>query len=152
MYAIRSYYDVATLDRLQNKKKDSRQGIVFALFSFMMKVGVGLGMFISGLLLKISGFDESLMEQSAKALKGLHLGMTLIPGIFFLIGLLFLIKYPITKNRRITSYNVCYTKLLRDWSFRPFNASGNGSGPCPGYGRNNNRETHLSVQEKQWVG
>ena len=25
--------------------------------------------------------------------------MTLIPGIFFLIGLLFLIKYPITKNR-----------------------------------------------------
>jgi len=97
--AFASTYDVATLDRLQNKKKDSRQGIVFAFFSFMMKVGVGLGMFISGLLLKISGFDESLMEQSAKALKGLHLGMTLIPGIFFLIGLLFLIKYPITKNR-----------------------------------------------------
>lgn len=96
--AFASTYDVAEVDKLRTKKKDSRQGIIFAFFSFMMKVGIGLGMFLSGMLLKISGFDESVLEQSESALQGLHIGITLIPAILFLVGVLFLFKYPINKK------------------------------------------------------
>lgn len=98
--AIAATYDIAELDKINRQNADSRQGIIFAFFSFMMKLGIGLGMFFSGLLLKATGFDEAAVQQSERALWGLHLGFTLIPAILFLIATAVLLRYPITRARQ----------------------------------------------------
>ena len=66
-----------------------------------MKIGVGLGMFFSGLLLKATGFDPTAAQQSERALWGLHLGFTLIPAILFLLGIAILSRYPISRARQV---------------------------------------------------
>lgn len=99
--AIAATYDIAELDKVRRNDRESRQGIIFAFFSFMMKIGVGLGMFFSGLLLKATGFDPTAAQQSERALWGLHLGFTLIPAILFLLGIAILSRYPISRARQV---------------------------------------------------
>ncbi|WP_134681793.1 MFS transporter [Paracoccus ravus] len=99
---VAATYDIAEVDRLARRDHDSRQGIVFALFSFVMKLGIGLGMFFSGILLKTTGFDESVLEQTPEALSGLHIGLTLIPALLFLAASLALWRYPITRARQVS--------------------------------------------------
>lgn len=97
--AIAATYDIAEVDKIARRNVDSRQGIIFAFFSFMMKLGIGLGMLFSGLLLKTTGFDEAALEQSEQALWGLHIGLTLLPAILFLVAGLVLFRYPIGRAR-----------------------------------------------------
>lgn len=98
--AIAATYDIAGIDKIARGNTESRQGMIFAFFSFMMKLGIGLGMLFSGLLLKATGFDDSALEQSGQALWGLHLGFTLLPAILFLIAALTLLRYPINHARQ----------------------------------------------------
>lgn len=94
-------YDIAEIDKINRQSTDNRQGMIFAFFSFMMKVGIGLGMLFSGILLKTTGFDESVIQQSEQALWGLHIGFTLIPASLFLVAALVLFRYPVNQVRQL---------------------------------------------------
>ena len=77
-----------------------RSYYAFGGISFAQKAGMGIAGAAVGLLLDFFGYIPD-GEQSKFALMGLALMLTVIPGVFHAI------------MGRITSYNVCYTKLLR---------------------------------------
>jgi glycoside/pentoside/hexuronide:cation symporter, GPH family len=89
-------YDVCDLDQFISG--GGREGIIISLFYFVGKVIGGIAMFAVGWILTYSGYDPSLIEQSAETLSGIATGSLLIPGIGFVIGAIAMLKYPINQK------------------------------------------------------
>ncbi len=90
--------DVIDYDELESGKR--REGAFSACGSFFMKIGLGIGMGGSGLVLTMSGFDESLGgEQSESALTLMRLFLAVIPIIGLVVALFFILRFQLTKER-----------------------------------------------------
>ncbi|PID30007.1 MAG: hypothetical protein CSB55_00515 [Candidatus Cloacimonadota bacterium] len=89
-------YDVCRLDILKNGKE--RQGSIVSLQVFSESASEALGLIILGVILNFSGFDGEAGAQSAKALRRISDGFTLIPGILMILSAYSGYKYPITKK------------------------------------------------------
>jgi GPH family glycoside/pentoside/hexuronide:cation symporter len=78
---------------VKNGKRVS--GLAFGGISFCQKAGAGLAGFITGLLLTFFGYEAG-ETQSAFALTGIALMLTVIPGLFHTLLGLVMFKYRIT--------------------------------------------------------
>lgn len=90
-------YDVCELDEFISGKR--REGIVTSYASFFAKLGGAIGLQILGLILEFSGYNPEAEVQTQEAMNGIISSLTLIPGMFLILGGLMIVFYPITKSR-----------------------------------------------------
>ncbi len=94
--------DVADFSEWKNHRRAT--GIVFAAIVFALKAGLGFGGAITGWVLSLYGYVPN-VAQTAHALDGIRLTMSLFPAITFALCALILFSYGIDKQAeiRITS-------------------------------------------------
>ncbi|MBR0597299.1 MFS transporter [Clostridiales bacterium BAD-6] len=86
-------YDCCEADELINGER--REGAISGFTSFAQKFGSAFGLWLSGVILSFTGYNGEVIEQTESALKGINLLNTLVPAIFMLIALAFIIRYPL---------------------------------------------------------
>ncbi len=90
--------DVCDYDELKTHQR--REGVFGAIYWWMVKVGMALAGLLTGILLKISGFDVALQEaQSEKTLLLLRIFDVGIPIVTSLIAILIIMTYTITEQK-----------------------------------------------------
>jgi Na+/melibiose symporter-like transporter len=87
--------DVADYSEWKNSRRAT--GLIFAGIFFALKAGVGLGGALNGWLLAAYGYVPN-VAQSAQALLGIRLSATLYSAIPFVLGVICLMFYPISKE------------------------------------------------------
>lgn len=87
--------DVADYSEWKNSRRAT--GLIFAGIVFALKAGVGLGGALTGWLLAAYGYVPN-VAQSAQALLGIRLCATIYSAIPFILGLVCLVLYPISKE------------------------------------------------------
>lgn len=90
-------YDCVEVDEYITGKR--REGAITGFSSFMQKFGSAIGMYVTGGLLTMLGYDGTAEVQTQEALDGIITVNTLIPGILVAVGTLLIIIYPVTKER-----------------------------------------------------
>ena len=90
--------DVIDYDELETGKR--REGAFNACGSWMMKVGMALGMGGSGIVLDATGFDASIEgPQSAAALIGIRIFLAAIPVVGLVIALIALSRFGLNPEK-----------------------------------------------------
>ena len=100
-------YDIAEVEAMESG--ESHAGSVISFQALSESVCIAIGLQVLGIILDMSGFDESLpspLEQAGgaailqpeSALTWVSHSFTLIPGIFMVLVFLIMIRYPITKE------------------------------------------------------
>lgn len=94
--------DVADYSEWKNHRRAT--GFVFAGVVFALKAGLGIGGAICGAIVDAFGFVPNVL-QSDSAIVGIRLTSSVIPAATFVIGVIALLFYPITKrsNEKIQS-------------------------------------------------
>jgi len=87
--------DVADFSEWKNNRRAT--GIVFAGIVVGLKVGLAIGGALAAYLLKVYGYVAN-VEQTASALKGIRLAVSIIPSLAILIGAIALFFYEINKK------------------------------------------------------
>ncbi|WP_111642809.1 MFS transporter [Marinimicrobium alkaliphilum] len=77
------------------KNRDRVSGLAFGGISFAQKAGAGIAGFLVGMLLTFFGYQAG-QEQTAFAMTGIALMLTVIPGLFHTLMGLAMFKYKIT--------------------------------------------------------
>ena len=86
--------DVVDYDALANGRR--REGVLYGLWTFLQKLGLGLAAVISGAVLQATGYVPE-AAQTPLALHGIRLLIGPVPALFFLAGILVLGRYPIDR-------------------------------------------------------
>lgn len=76
-----------------------REGIYFAVYNWWWKAAVSIATVISGYLQRYTGFIEGAKTQSDSTLFWLRFWEIGLPPVLCLIGVVLLIKYPLTEER-----------------------------------------------------
>jgi Na+/melibiose symporter-like transporter len=87
--------DVADYSEWKNSRRAT--GFIFAGIVFALKAGLGLGGALTGWLLAAYGYVPN-VAQSAQAMLGIRLCATIYSAIPFVLGLVCLMIYPISKS------------------------------------------------------
>ncbi len=87
--------DVADFSEWKNSRRAT--GIVFAGVVLGLKVGLAIGGALAANILKVSGYIAN-VEQTATALKGIRLAVSIIPSIAIIICVIALFFYEINKK------------------------------------------------------
>ncbi len=87
--------DVADFSEWKNNRRAT--GFVFAGIVFGLKAGLGVGGWLLGLVLNAFGFVANVV-QTETAIHGIRLSVSIIPALIFMIGVIALYFYPITKK------------------------------------------------------
>ena len=72
-------------------------GFVFAGVVFALKAGLGVGGFIGGQVLAAYGFSAG-TETASASLHGIRMTAAVFPGIFIILAVVVLLRYPINKE------------------------------------------------------
>jgi GPH family glycoside/pentoside/hexuronide:cation symporter len=75
-----------------------REGVYYGLWMFMIKIGQALAGLFVGVVLDLFGYIPD-VSQSASSLLGIRLLVGPITAVFFILGIVFLYLYPITRER-----------------------------------------------------
>ncbi|MGA2324577.1 MAG: MFS transporter [Sedimentisphaerales bacterium] len=89
--------DICDEDELNTGKR--REGSYQAVYNWWWKIGISGAFFVSGFLLRSTGFNEKLAAQSDSTLFWLRVWEIGLPTVMCLISVLLLIKYPLTEQR-----------------------------------------------------
>jgi GPH family glycoside/pentoside/hexuronide:cation symporter len=90
--------DVCDLDELQTGTR--REGMFGAVYWWMVKLGLAISSFVSGILLNVSGFNVALgANQSAKALLNMRLFDIGIPILTSLIAIFIIMTFDISEAK-----------------------------------------------------
>mgnify|MGYP003296011532 CR=1 FL=1 len=89
-------YDVCELEELSSGEKHS--GAVISLQALSESVSMAVGFQALGIVLEMAGFNSELASQSVAALSWVSNNFTFIPGIFMLIVMFAIMKYPVDKK------------------------------------------------------
>ena len=90
--------DVIDYDELQTGKR--REGAFTATGTYIMKVGLALGIFFSGVVLTWTGFDAALgADQDPQALTNIRISFAAIPIGGLILAFLALMTYPLSKSK-----------------------------------------------------
>lgn len=81
------------------KTGQRREGLYYALASFLQKLGAAIAFAISGIIITSIGYSPELIEQSAETLFGFKVLLTGSAIVFLGISILFLILSPMTRER-----------------------------------------------------
>ena len=92
-----------TIEYIQLRTGKRSEGTIFSTLTFMGKINMGLGNFIAGIVLTVSGYVPNAV-QSPGSLTGILMIMTLLPGIGALLTIIpvFFFKLTEDKHREIT--------------------------------------------------
>ncbi|MEN6384506.1 MAG: MFS transporter [Phycisphaerales bacterium] len=89
--------DICDEDELMTGKR--REGSYQAVYNWWWKIGMSGAFFVSGFLLKSTGFNEKLAVQSDSTLLWLRIWEIGLPSIMCIVSVLLLVKYPLTEQR-----------------------------------------------------
>jgi len=89
--------DVCDLDELNTGSR--REGTFAAIYWWMVKFGFAIAGLMSGLILKMVGFDQDIAVQTPEALTGLRLAYILVPATGTLIAMAVMRRYDLTEQK-----------------------------------------------------
>lgn len=90
--------DVIDFDELETGKR--REGAFAATGTYIMKVGLAIGIFLSGAILSATGFDSELGgNQSLSTITNMRLSFGAIPIAGLLLAFIALLKFPLSRAR-----------------------------------------------------
>ena len=87
--------DICDLDELENGKR--REGVLGAVYWWMVKLGFGVAALLSGFILWLVGFDPEQVTESATT--GMRLFYTFLPIFGVVCAILIMKDYDITEER-----------------------------------------------------
>lgn len=90
--------DVCDLDELKNGMP-RKEGTFGAIYWWMVKLGQGLALVISGMVLKFIGFDGGASTQSAETLMSLRIADMVIPSVTAFLAIWVMWKYDLNEKR-----------------------------------------------------
>jgi GPH family glycoside/pentoside/hexuronide:cation symporter len=81
-----------------------REGVFYGMWTFSSKIGQAVGIALSGWILTIFGYQESVggvpaATQSESAMLGIRLLTGPVPALFFIAGVIVLSFFPITNRK-----------------------------------------------------
>ncbi|BAY83647.1 putative sugar transporter [Calothrix parasitica NIES-267] len=94
--------DVIELDELQTGQR--REGVFYGFMVLMQKFGLAFGLFLVGIALQASGFQENIPGQTElpiqpdTALFAIRIAIGLVPAVCLICGLFLTYFYPITRE------------------------------------------------------
>jgi GPH family glycoside/pentoside/hexuronide:cation symporter len=89
--------DICDLDELETHER--REGLFGAIYWWMVKFGAAFAGLLSGLILALVGFDQTVTVQSEEALAGLRAAFILVPATGTLIGICAMWNYDLNEER-----------------------------------------------------
>ncbi len=89
-------FDIVEIDEFKNGKR--RDGQLISLNSFIMKLGVAVGMWAGGMLLEIVNMDATLTSQPQEVVSMLRFVGGGLPAVATLIGIVFIFLYKVNKE------------------------------------------------------
>lgn len=90
--------DVIDYDELETGKR--REGAFSACGSYLMKIGLAIGAFGGGLVLKWTGFDAELgAAQAPETLTNMRIAFSVIPITSLIVAFLFLLSFGLTPKK-----------------------------------------------------
>ena len=87
--------DICDLDELENGNR--REGVLGAVYWWMVKLGFGVAGLLSGLTLQFVGFDADNVTEFA--IDGMRIFYTIIPIVGILIAIYIMKDYDITEEK-----------------------------------------------------
>ncbi|MEM8503216.1 MAG: MFS transporter [Cyanobacteria bacterium P01_D01_bin.1] len=88
--------DVIELDELNTGRR--REGTFYAFMTLLQKIGLALGIYLVGLALEVSGFDNELAQQSESALTAIRFFAGPVPLVLLVCGMVLVYFYPLTRE------------------------------------------------------
>jgi len=95
--ALSTLGDIADYGKCKFHK--DRGATYYAVNSFLFKVGLGVGGGVALSLTGLVGFDPSATSHSASEIFGMQLGFIGLPLLLSLVGIVFIVRTPITRRR-----------------------------------------------------
>ena len=89
--------DICDLDEFKNGTR--REGTFSAIYWWMVKFGFAIAGLLTGIILKIVGFDQNATIQTEEALTGLRLAYIIIPIIGTLLAIWFMRNYDLDEDK-----------------------------------------------------
>ncbi len=89
--------DVCDVDELDTGLR--REGMYGAVYGWILKLGVSLGLALSGFMLTMAGIQTDVEVQSPDAIQNLRILFSLVPFLFTLGGAYLIFRYPLTEQR-----------------------------------------------------
>ncbi len=90
--------DVCDLDELENGMP-RKEGTFGAIYWWMIKVGQGLALVFSGIILKLLGYDPTATTQTTEALTGMRITDIALPVLTAGLAIWVMWKYSLTEER-----------------------------------------------------
>ena len=90
--------DVCDLDELNNGLP-RREGTFGAVYWWMVKLGTAVALLTSGAVLKMVGFDENAVSQTAETMTNLRIADILIPIVTAIMAIMVMWKYDVTEEK-----------------------------------------------------
>ena len=89
--------DVCDVDELDTGLR--REGMYGAVYGWVLKIGVSLGLVLSGFVLTMAGIKTDVEVQSPEAIRNLRVLFSMVPFVFTLGGAYLIARYPLTEER-----------------------------------------------------
>jgi GPH family glycoside/pentoside/hexuronide:cation symporter len=86
--------DSADYSELKNGRRAT--GLIFSAGTFAMKFGSGMAGAITLAVLNFYNYDGQALVKTPEMLEGIKLNMSVVPGLFVLLGVVALLFYPLT--------------------------------------------------------
>lgn len=90
--------DVCDLDELENGMP-RKEGTFGAIYWWMVKVGQALAIILSGVILKLVGFDQNITDQSVETMTRLRIADIVVPAFTAALAFIVMWKYNLDENR-----------------------------------------------------
>ncbi len=89
--------DVCDVDELETGLR--REGMYGAVYGWLLKIGVTIGLSLSGFILTIAGIVPTADLQTPESIRTLRILFSLVPFAFTLTAALLMVRYPLTETR-----------------------------------------------------
>jgi glycoside/pentoside/hexuronide:cation symporter, GPH family len=89
--------DVVEFDEASTGRR--REGLVYALFTFGQKIASSIGVFSNAIVTSVFGYQQGTTEQAPATIAAIKWMNGPIAALVFLIAILFVLAFPITKAR-----------------------------------------------------
>lgn len=89
--------DICDVDELDTGLR--REGMYGAVYGWVLKIGVSLGLLLSGFVLTMAGIKTDGQVQSPEAIQNLRILFSMVPFVFTLIGAYLIVRYPLTESQ-----------------------------------------------------
>lgn len=90
-------YDTALIEKF--KSGNSPDGLYTSMIGFFMKAGSAVGMWVTGIVLTVIGFNAGVAEQTSETILGLKLSFGIIPSAILVAAIVAAILYSLTKEK-----------------------------------------------------